>query len=177
VLPASARHSAPPLPLALSRALSRLMLIGFRAAYNQPATKEFLVVQFLHCAFRLVDGLHLHKGKALRSLIVAIADDLSVLHMSDAVEQFEKIALGSVEGKVADVKTRRCDFNPFRLARGSRRLRTVAWLCGRFVFLASVSEKFGYPLPKRLLLRLHWFPLPPKTFLISSASAPTARAA
>jgi hypothetical protein len=119
------------------------MLIGFRTAHNQPATKKFLVVQFLHGAFRLVDSLHLHKRKTLRALIVAIAYDLGVLHVSDAVEQFEKIALGSVEGKVTDVKTRRSDFNPFGLARGSRRLRAVAGLRRRFVFPATVSEKFG----------------------------------
>ena len=81
------------------------MLIGFRAAYNEPATKEFLVVQFVHRTLRLFGGLHLHKGKTLRALIVAIAYDLGVLHMSDTVEQFEKIALSSVEGKVANVKT------------------------------------------------------------------------
>ncbi len=103
------------------------MLIGFCSAYNQPATKEFLVVQFLNRALRLVDGLHLHEGKTLRALIMAIAYDLGVLHVADAVKQFEKIALRSVEGKVADVKTRRSDFNPFRLARGSRRLRAVGW--------------------------------------------------
>jgi len=42
-------------------ALTRLMLIGFRAAHNEPATEKFLVVQFLHGAFRFLDGLHLHK--------------------------------------------------------------------------------------------------------------------
>ena len=63
-------------------------------------------MQFLHGAFRLFDGLHLHKGKTLRALIVAIAYDLGVLHVPDAVEQFEKIALCGVEGKIANVKTR-----------------------------------------------------------------------
>ena len=82
------------------------MLIGFRAAYNQPATKEFLVVQFLHGTLRFFDGLHLHKGKTLRALIVAIAYDLGILHVPNAIEQFEKIALSGVEGKVANVKTR-----------------------------------------------------------------------
>ena len=82
------------------------MLVGFRAAYHQPATEEFLVMQFLHRTFRLFDGLHLHKGKTFRALIVAIAYDLGVLHVSDAVEQFEKIALCGVEGKIANVNTR-----------------------------------------------------------------------
>lgn len=63
-------------------------------------------MQFVHRAFRFFDGLHLHKGKTLRALIVAIAYDLGVLHVSNAVEQFEKIALSSVEGKIANVKTR-----------------------------------------------------------------------
>lgn len=81
------------------------MLVGFRAAHNQPATEKLLVVQFIHRAFRFFDGLHLHKGKALRALIVAIAYDLRVLHVPYAIEQFEKIALSGVEGKVAHVKT------------------------------------------------------------------------
>ena len=82
------------------------MLVGFRAAYHQPAAEEFLVMQFFHRTFRLFDGLHLHKGKTFRALIVAIAYDLGVMHVSDAVEQLEKIALCGVEGKIANVKTR-----------------------------------------------------------------------
>src|SRR5262249_3082648 len=74
-----------------------LMLIGFRTAHNEPATEEFLVVQFLHRAFRFLDGLHLDKRKTFRALIVPIAYDLCILHMSNAVEQVEEIALGSVE--------------------------------------------------------------------------------
>jgi len=73
------------------------MLIGFRSAHNEPATEEFLVVQFLHSAFRFFDGLHLDKRKTFRALVVPIAYDLCVLHVSNAVEQFEEIALGSVE--------------------------------------------------------------------------------
>ena len=153
------------------------MLIGFRAAHNEPATEEFFVVQFLHSAFRFLDGLHLHKRKTFRALVVAIAYNLSVLHVANAVEQVEEIALGGVEGQVANVKTRRRDFNAFRLACGSRWLCAIAWLCGRFLFLAAVSKKFGNPLPKGLFLRLRRFLWSPKAFLISSASAPTARAA
>ena len=88
------------------RVLTRLMLVGFRAAYDQPATEKFLVVQFVYGAFRLLDGLHLHKRKTLRALVVTIAYDLCVLHMANAVEQFEEIALGGVEGQVANVKAR-----------------------------------------------------------------------
>jgi len=64
----------------------RLMLIRFRAAYHQPATEEFLVVQFLHRTFRFLDGLHLDKRKTFRALVVAIANDFCVLHVSNAVE-------------------------------------------------------------------------------------------
>jgi hypothetical protein len=153
------------------------MLIGFRAAHNEPATEEFLIVQFLHRAFRFLNGLHLDKRKTFRTLIVSIAYDLCVLHVSNAVEQVEEIALGGVERQVANVETRRRDFNPFGLTCRSRWLRAIARLCRRFLFLAAVSEKFGYPLPKRFLLRLYRFLGSPETFLISSASAPTARAA
>lgn len=101
-------------------ALLGLVLIGFRAAHNEPATEKFLVVQFVHGALGLVDRLHLHKRKTFRALIVTIAYDLCVLHVSNAVEQFEEVALGGVERQIADVETRRRDFNPFWLARRSR---------------------------------------------------------
>ena len=96
------------------------MLIGFRAAYDKPATEKFFVVQFLHRAFRLFDGLHLYKRKTFRALVVPIAYDLGVMHVADAIEQVEEIALGGVERQVANVETRRRDFNPFWLARRTR---------------------------------------------------------
>jgi len=74
-----------------------LVLIGFRPAYDQPATEKFLVVQLLNRAFRFLDCLHLHKRKAFRALVVAVADYLGVLDVSNAIEQVEKIALGGVE--------------------------------------------------------------------------------
>jgi len=73
------------------------MLIGFRAAHDKPATEKFLVMQLLHSAFRFFDGLHLHKRKTFRALVMAIAYDLCILHVSDTIEQIEKIALGGVE--------------------------------------------------------------------------------
>jgi hypothetical protein len=74
-----------------------LVLIGFRAAHDQPATEEFLIVQFLHRAFRFLYGLHLHKRKTFRTLVVPVANDFRVLNMSNAIEQVEEIALGGVE--------------------------------------------------------------------------------
>ena len=153
------------------------MLIGFRTAYHEPATEEFLVVQFLHRAFGFLDVLHLYKRKTFRALVVPIAYDLCVLHVSNPVEQVEEIALGGVERQIANVETRRRNFNPFGLACRPRWLRAIARLCRRFLFLAAVSEKFGNPLPKRFFLRLRRFLGSPKAFLISSASAPTVRAA
>ena len=73
------------------------MLIRFRAAHDQPATEEFLVVQFLYRAFRFLNGLHLYERKTFRALVVPVTDDLRVLHMSNAIEQVEKIALGGVK--------------------------------------------------------------------------------
>jgi hypothetical protein len=153
------------------------MLIGFRAADDEPATKKFLVVQFCYRTFRFLYGLHLHKGKTLRTLVMPVAYDLCVLHVSDAGEQFKEVALGGVKRQVANVETRRRDFNPFWLAHRSRWLSAIARLCRSFLFLAPVSEKFGNPLPKGFFLRLRRFLGSPKAFLISSASAPTARAA
>jgi hypothetical protein len=54
-------------------------------------------VQFLHRAFRFLNGLHLHKRKTFRTLVVPVTDDLRVLNMSNAIEQVEEIALGGVE--------------------------------------------------------------------------------
>ncbi len=82
------------------------MLAGLRATNNESATKEFFVMQFLHGAFRFLNGLHLNERKTFRALIMPVTYDLSVLHVAHAVEQFEEIALGGVEGQVADIKTR-----------------------------------------------------------------------
>ena len=151
------------------------MLIGFRAAYDKPPTEKFFVVQFLHRALRFLDSLHLDKRKTFRTLVVPIAYDLCVVHVANAIEQVEEIALGGVERQVANVETRRRDFNPFWLTRRSRWLRAIARLCRRFLFLAAVAEKFGDPLPKGLFLRLRRFLVISNALLISSASAPTTR--
>ncbi len=92
------------------------MLAGFCAAHYQSAAEEFLVVQFLYGALRFLDGLHLDKGKTLRALVVPVTYDLGILHVPHTVEQFKEIALGCVEGQVADVKTRRSDFDSFRFS-------------------------------------------------------------
>ena len=156
-------------------ALTRLMLIGFRAAHNEPATEEFLVVQFLHSALRLLDSLHLHKRKTFRALIVPIAYDLCVVYVANAVEQFEEIALRGVEGQVADIKTRRSDFDRLRFAWRSGWLRTVARCCCRF-FGAAVCKKCCDPLPECFLLSFRFF-LPRARAPIAPASGPTARMA
>ena len=82
------------------------MFARFRAADHELAPEEFLVVQFLYGALRFVDGLHRNECKTFRALVVAIAYDLSVLHVADAVEQLEEIALRRVEGQIAHVKAR-----------------------------------------------------------------------
>jgi hypothetical protein len=73
------------------------MFAGLCAADNEPATEEFFVVQFLDGAFCFLDRLHLHEGKTFRALVMPVTYDLGVLNMSNTVEQFEEIALGSVE--------------------------------------------------------------------------------
>src|SRR5207253_1189486 len=144
------------------------MLAGLlRATNDEPTTEEFVVMRFLHIAFCLLDGLHLDEGKTFRALIMPVAYYLSVLHVPHAVEQFEEIALGGVEGQVADIKTRRSDFDRLRFAWRSGRLRTVARSCCRF-FGAAVSKKCCDPLPERFLLSFR--------FLLSRTRAPTAPA-
>jgi len=143
------------------------MLAGLRATDHQSAAEEFLVVQFLHGAFRFLNGLHLNECKTFRALIMPVTYDLSVLHVPHAVEQFEEIALGGIEGQVADIKTRRCNFDRLRFARRSGWLRTVARCRCRF-FGAAVSKKFYDPLPERFFLSFRFF--------LSSARAPIAPA-
>lgn len=63
-------------------------------------------MQFLDCAFRFLDRLHLDEGEAFRSLIVLVADYLGVLDVTDPVEEIEQIALGRVEGKIPYVESR-----------------------------------------------------------------------
>ena len=153
------------------------MLIGFCPADNESATEEFLVVQFLHGASCFLDALHLHKSKTFRALVVPVTYDLRILHVSDAVEQFKEIAISCVEGQVPDVKTGRSHFYSFRLPRRARWLCPIARLYYRFLFISTVAEKFGNPLPECLFLRLRRFLWPSNPLVISSAPAPTARAA
>jgi len=97
--------------------------------------------------------------------------------VSNAVEQFEKVALGGGEINETNKEPRRRDFNPFWLASRARWLRAIARLCRRFLFVAAVSETFGNPLPEGLFLRLRGFLWCSNAFVVSSAPAPTARAA
>src|SRR2546421_333321 len=91
-----------------------MMLARFRAAYDQLPPEEFLVVQFLHCALRFVDGQHLDEGESLRTLVMPVSDDLGVLNCADAVEELEEVALRRVERQVPDVKPGRGHFDRFR---------------------------------------------------------------
>jgi len=55
-------------------------------------------VQFIHRALGFLDRLHLDEGETFRALVVPIAHYFGVLHMADAVEELEEVALGCVEG-------------------------------------------------------------------------------
>jgi len=74
-----------------------MMLARFRTAHDQFTAEEFLVVELLHGALRLVDREHLDEGEALRTLVVFIRHHLGVLHRADAVEEIEEIALRRFE--------------------------------------------------------------------------------
>ena len=73
------------------------MFARFRAAYDKLAAEEFLIVQLVHGALRFVDRLHLHESETFGALVVPIAHYFGVLHVTDAVEELEKIALRRVE--------------------------------------------------------------------------------
>src|SRR5262249_12922023 len=129
------------------------MLIGFCSADDESATEEFLVVQFLHGAFRFLDALHLHKSKTLRALVVPVTYDLGILHVPYAVKQLKETALFGAEGKVPAVKPSRIYFYSFRLPPPARGLPPIPRLPCRILFVSAVSEKFGNPLPECLFLR------------------------
>lgn len=75
----------------------RCVVARFCPTYDQFATKEFLVVQFVDRSLGLVDRLHLHEGKPFRSLIMAVTDDFRVLDMTNPIKQVEQVALRGVE--------------------------------------------------------------------------------
>jgi len=93
---------------------------------------------------------------------MAITYDFGVLDMADAIEKLEEIALGCVEGQIADVKTWRSNFNCFRFTRRPRLLLrplvplllllTVARLCNLFLSVAAVSKECDDALPECFLL-------------------------
>ena len=116
-------------PSFLVYALAWLMLIGLRAAHNEPATEEFLVVQFLHGAFRLFDGQHLNEGEAFRTLVVLVRHYLRVLNRANSVEEFKEIALRGIERQVPDIEPGRGHFDRFRFMRRTRRLEAVVSRC------------------------------------------------
>jgi hypothetical protein len=125
----------------------------------------------------------LDERETFRSLVVAIAHDFGVLDMADAVEEFEEIALGRVEGQIADVKTRGRDFDCLRLALRPRlelllRSRLMLLLAVTrwrgLLLLAAVSKKFGDALPKCFLLRSRRALLVLETPATAPSSRPTA---
>ena len=87
------------------------MLARFRAAHEELAAEEFLVVQFGDGALRFFHRIHLHKRETFRALVVFVGHNLRVLHLADAIEELEEIALCGFERQIADVKTRRRDFD------------------------------------------------------------------
>lgn len=99
----------------------RLVLARLGTAHHEFAAKEFLVVQFTDGAFRFLECLHLNEGETFGTLIVAIGNNLCVLHLPNAVEELEEVTLRRVEGEIAHVETRRSDFDRFGFTRGALR--------------------------------------------------------
>ena len=157
------------------------------SADHEFAAEEFLVVQFFDCALGFVDRLHRDEGETFRALIVAIAHDLGVLNVADAVEELEQIALGCIEGQIANVETRRSNFDRFGFALRPRFARllllllllTVTRLRNGFSLAAAVSDKkCGDALPKCFLLwsLRAWLLKAPAPAPSSRATAPLALA-
>lgn len=103
------------------------MTDGFGTAELQRTPHELFAVQFCHCATSFIHGSHGDKGKALGALRAAVYHDLRVANAADAIEEFKKIALGGIIGKIADIETLRCDVCWV----GRTRLTALAWLARR----------------------------------------------
>src|SRR5436190_18189391 len=103
---------------------------------------------------------------------MAVTYDFRILNVSDSVEQLKKIALGCIEGQVANVQTRRTDFNPFRFACRSRRLGTVARACS--CLRCAISKKCGNQLPECLFWLLRFFSMTTRG-AVATASGAAAR--
>ncbi len=88
-----------------------MMLARFGSADEELAAKEFLVVQLRHCALRFFDGEHLHKGETFRPLVMLVGHNFRVLHLPNPVEELEEVTFRGFKREVADVKTRRGDFD------------------------------------------------------------------
>jgi hypothetical protein len=87
-------------------------------------------MKLIDCALGFLNGGQLDKAEALGTVRVSVADDLHVLDGSNPAEKLLKVALGGVEGEVADVNARRGHLDTLRLAAlaGSGTFRTVrAW--------------------------------------------------
>src|SRR2546423_9837668 len=104
------------------------MMLGFCATHDQLAAQEFFVVQFRDGPPRFFDRLHLDESEALRALVVFVAHDLGVLHLTDAVEKLEQIALRGIEREVANIKPGRGHLDRLGLARTAVLRRAVARL-------------------------------------------------
>ena len=110
---------------------------GLGSAHHELAAHVLLVVEFGDGALGLVDGVQLDEAEALGAMGLAVADDFDVLDRADSAEEFEQVALGGVEGEVADVDAGSGHLDALGLARLARggTLRTIA--AGRTLGLAG----------------------------------------
>jgi hypothetical protein len=77
----------------------------FRPAHDKFSAEKLFVVKFRYCPLGFFDGVHLHEGEAFRTLVMSVANNLRVLNLPDALEEFEQIALRGIERKIAYVET------------------------------------------------------------------------
>src|SRR5437764_908677 len=89
---------------------------------------------------------------------MAVTYDFGVLHLTNAVEELEQIALRRVERQIAHVKPGRRDFDRFWFTRRPRLLLALGAIPRRLVVVCSarrifVSKKPNDLLPKRLFRR------------------------
>jgi hypothetical protein len=95
----------PRLPIEANKSVSGVFA-RFRPAYDEFSAEKLFVVKFRYCPLGFFDCMHLHEGEAFRTLVMSVANNLRVLNLSHALEEFEQIALRSIERKIADVETR-----------------------------------------------------------------------
>lgn len=122
--------------------------IGLGTTELQGTSHEVFTAEFCDGSACFVDAAHGHKGKTFRALRTAIDHDLGVADAADAIEEFKKVALRGVVGKVSNIEALGGDFSRIRRRDFTTRARLALWtrggICGRTILWLGAVLRFGF---------------------------------